>query len=189
MNKFKKFLAIIPARGNSKRIQNKNILPFNSKPMIFYAISAALNSKYISKVYVNSDSETINKISSQYGALIYKRSDKLADDKTYKLDVIKDFIKKKKTKEEYIVILQANSPQILTKHIDKCIKHFIKFKRDEVISVDINNNQDAAIRVIKKNKLFENNFGTHIGFVKTNLIDVNTREDYINLKKKYEKKK
>ncbi len=185
---YNKFVAIIPARGNSKRIKNKNILLYKNKPLISYSIVAAQKSKFIKNVFVSSDNNEILKISQKYGAKIYKRPIKLADDKTYKLEVIRDFLKKNKIKQKYIAILQANSPEIKIRHINKCITHFIKFKRDEVISVDKNNNQDSAIRIIKKYKLFENNFGTLIGFAKTNLIDINNYSDYLKLIKNAKKK-
>ena len=56
------YLAIIPARGGSKRLPNKNILPLNGKPLISYSIKAALSSKYIDKVIVSSDSKKILKV-------------------------------------------------------------------------------------------------------------------------------
>jgi len=185
---YNKFFAIIPARGNSKRVKNKNILLYKNKPLISYSIVAAQKSKFIKNVYVSSDSNQILNISKLFGAKTYKRPARLANDKTYKLQVIREFLKKTKVKEKFIVVLQANSPEIKSKHINKCINHFIKFSRDEVISVDKNNNQDSAIRIIKKFKLFENNFGTHIGFAKTDLIDINEYSDYTKLLKNAKKK-
>ena len=132
------------------------------------------------------DSKKILNISKLFGVQTYKRPARLANDKTYKLQVIREFLKKNKSKRKFIVVLQA-PPEIKSKHINKCINHFIKFSRDEVISVDKNNNQDLAIRIIKKFKLFENNFGTHIGFAKTDLIDINEYSDYTKLLKMQKK--
>ena len=53
------FLAIIPARGGSKRLPRKNVLPLSGKPLINWTIEAALNSKYIDKVLVSSDDDEI----------------------------------------------------------------------------------------------------------------------------------
>ena len=61
-------IAIIPARGGSKRIPKKNIIDFNGKPMIAWTIKAALESKLFSKVLVSTDSEEIAEISQKYGA-------------------------------------------------------------------------------------------------------------------------
>ena len=58
-----KFLAIIPARKNSKEILNKNIKKFNKKPLIYWTIKAAKKSKCFEKIIVSTDSEKIKKIS------------------------------------------------------------------------------------------------------------------------------
>ena len=64
-----KFLAIIPARGGSKRLPNKNILKLNNKPLIAWSIEAAKNSKYIDTVVVSSDSNKILNIAKQLNLL------------------------------------------------------------------------------------------------------------------------
>ena len=61
-------IAIIPARGGSKRIPKKNIIEFGGKPMIAWTIEAAINSNIFSKVLVSTDSEEIAEISQEYGA-------------------------------------------------------------------------------------------------------------------------
>ena len=58
-----KRLAIIPARGGSKRIKNKNLKNFHGKPLIYYSITAAKNSKIFDKIHVSSDSKKILKYS------------------------------------------------------------------------------------------------------------------------------
>ena len=55
----KKFIAIIPARGGSKQIKNKNIKKFLGKPLINWTIEAAIKSKVIDKIYVSTDSKKI----------------------------------------------------------------------------------------------------------------------------------
>ena len=55
-----KRLAIIPARGGSKRIKDKNLKLFYGKPLIYYSISAARNSKIFNKIHISSDSEIKN---------------------------------------------------------------------------------------------------------------------------------
>ena len=77
MYKNKTFLAIIPARGGSKRLPRKNVLDLNGKPLIAYSIEAGLNSKYIDKVIVTSDDEEILIISKVYGANTIQRPDEL----------------------------------------------------------------------------------------------------------------
>lgn len=86
-------LAIIPARGGSKRIPRKNIKLFCGKPMIAWSIEAALASGCFDKVIVSTDDEEIANVAKQYGAEVpFMRPKDLADDYTGTLPVIKQAI-------------------------------------------------------------------------------------------------
>ena len=74
-------IAIIPARGGSKRIPNKNIKEFNGKPIIAYSIEAAVNSLCFDKVIVSTDDLEIAAVSKSYGAEVpFMRPAELSDD-------------------------------------------------------------------------------------------------------------
>lgn len=81
-------VAIIPARGGSKRIPRKNIKPFCGKPLIAYSIEAAQKSGLFEYVYVSTDDEEIASVSASFGAQIIKRPKELADDFTGTTPVI-----------------------------------------------------------------------------------------------------
>lgn len=82
-------IAVIPARGGSKRIPRKNIKPFGGKPMIAYAIDAAITSGLFEHVIVSTDDDEIGTISRQYGAETpFVRPPELADDHTPTVPVI-----------------------------------------------------------------------------------------------------
>lgn len=82
-------IAIIPARGGSKRIPNKNIKPFLNKPIIAYAIEAAKRSELFAEVMVSTDSEEIAEVALRYGAKIpFLRDSETANDYCSTLDVI-----------------------------------------------------------------------------------------------------
>jgi len=86
-------IAIIPARGGSKRIPDKNIKLFCGKPIIAYSIEAALQSGVFDTVLVSTDNEKIAKIAREYGAEVpFMRPDFLADDHTGTTDVIEHAI-------------------------------------------------------------------------------------------------
>jgi len=90
-----KTLAIIPARGGSKRIPRKNIKDFLGKPIIAYSIEAALKSNLFDEVMVSTDDEGIASIAKQYGAKIpFMRSEKNADDFTGTGDVVFEVLNK-----------------------------------------------------------------------------------------------
>ena len=74
-------LAVIPARGGSKRIPKKNIIDFHGKPMIAWSITTAINSNLFDKVIVSTDDNNIAQISRDYGAEIpFIRPDNISDD-------------------------------------------------------------------------------------------------------------
>lgn len=78
----KKAIAIIPARGGSKRVPKKNIIDFLGKSMIAYTIEAALKSKCFEHVIVSTDSEEIAAVSREYGAEVPFLREANADDHT-----------------------------------------------------------------------------------------------------------
>lgn len=87
-------IAIIPARGGSKRIPRKNIKDFLGKPIIAYSIEAALSSSMFDCVMVSTDDEEIASISEKYGVEIpFFRSKKNADDYAILNDVLEEVIK------------------------------------------------------------------------------------------------
>lgn len=86
-------LAIIPARGGSKRIPRKNIKLFHGKPMIAYSIEAALNTGCFDKVLVSTDDQEIADIARQYGALVpFIRPAEISDDHATTMDVMQHAI-------------------------------------------------------------------------------------------------
>ncbi|MFT6152992.1 MAG: pseudaminic acid cytidylyltransferase [Bermanella sp.] len=86
-------IAIIPARAGSQRVTNKNIRPFNGKPIIAYSIEAALQSQLFDDVVVSTDSEKIANIAKQYGANVpWLRPKDIADHHTPTLPVIQHAI-------------------------------------------------------------------------------------------------
>lgn len=130
----KTFLAIIPARGGSKRLPRKNVLGLCGKPLIVHTIEAALKSEYINKVIVSSDDEEILNISSNFGADIIKRPVELASDTATTFDAIKHTIENVE-KYDYIVLLQPTSPLRNAKHIDEAIELLEIKNADAVVSV------------------------------------------------------
>lgn len=130
----KTFLAIIPARGGSKRLPRKNLLDLCGKPLIAWSIEAALKSKYISKVIVSSDDEEILNIAKKYKADFIKRPDELASDTATTFDALKHTLENV-GKYDYVVLLQPTSPLRSEKHIDEAIELLEEKSADAIISV------------------------------------------------------
>jgi len=134
MYKNKTFLAIIPARGGSKRLPRKNILDLKGKPLLAYSIEAGLKSKYIDKVVVSSDDDEILDISKKYGASIIARPNCLSTDTATSFDAIKHTIENTE-KCDYVVLLQPTSPLRSSQYIDEAIELLEEKNSDAIISV------------------------------------------------------
>ena len=151
MKNNKKFLAIIPARSGSKELRDKNILNLNRKPLLSYPIKSALNSKYIDKVILSTDSKKYTKIGKRYGAEIpFLRPKIISKDETPSSSFILhalNFFVKKRLKFDYIVLLEPTSPLTRSIDIDKAIDKIISSKCTSLVSV--------AKSKINKNDLFE----------------------------------
>lgn len=134
MYKNKTYLAIIPARGGSKRLPRKNVMNLEGKPLIAWTIIAGLKSKYIDKVIVSSDDTEILKIAEKYGSNILKRPSEFASDTATSFDAVFHAL----TNIEicnYTVLLQPTSPLRTSIHIDKAIELLEIKKADAIISV------------------------------------------------------
>jgi len=109
-------IAIIPARGGSKRIPKKNIKNFLGRPIIAYPIETAINSKLFDKVIVSTDDEEIAKVAEKYGAEApFVRPPELSDDFTGVNDVIKhtiNWLLKNNVKATYVCCIYATAPFI-----------------------------------------------------------------------------
>lgn len=133
-------LAIIPARGGSKGLPNKNIRLFCGKPLIAYTIEAALNSESISRVIVSTDSQEIADISKCYGAEVpFLRPAHLSTDTSSQYDAVVHLICELKKgdnfSDEDIIILQPTSPLRTSRHIDEAIETYLKSGAPALISV------------------------------------------------------
>ena len=110
----KKVLAVIPARGGSKGLPGKNILPINGKPLIAWTIEQAKACPLIDTVFVSTDSPEIAAVSEQYGVTVpFLRPSALASDTATSVDVILhvlDIYEKKGQFFDYIMMLQATCP-------------------------------------------------------------------------------
>ena len=135
MYKDKRFIAIIPARGGSKRLPKKNILPFLGKPLISWTINEALESSYIDLVTVSSEDQEILSVSKKNGAHVIHRPMSLARDESNSVDVIVHVLEYLKLKYDYFILLQATSPLRTSEYIDGAIEYLINKEADSVVSV------------------------------------------------------
>ena len=185
--KNKKVIAIIPARGGSKRLHKKNIYPIWGKPMIHWPIKAAKESKYISDVWVTTENEEISKISTESGAKVHKRNPKLSEDHVFKMEAIRNCFDEIGRDADIVVSLQANSPEITCEIIDNAIETFIENDRNELFSVGKDLMMNAAFRIMKGWYVFQKDLSTKTGSFVCDLIDVHTAEDVNRIEVRNEK--
>ena len=147
-----KIVALIPARGGSKGIKNKNIIDLCGKPLISYTIQAALESKYIDKVIVSTDSQEIADVAIKYGAEVpFLRPGELASDTSKTIDAVMHAVGElEKRKEQYdiLILLQATQPLRTADDIDSAIELFIKNKGQSLVSVSPVEDNPILIRTI-----------------------------------------
>jgi len=123
-------VAIIPARGGSKRLPGKNILDFNGKPMIAWTIEAALNSKLFDEVLVSTDSEEIAELSIKYGASVpFLRGKNYDDYSTVSeatITAINELFVYNNKSYQIVVQLMANCPLRTAESIIEQVQFFEK---------------------------------------------------------------
>jgi pseudaminic acid cytidylyltransferase len=115
-------IAIIPARGGSKRIPKKNIKEFCGKPLIAYSIEVALKSELFDKVIVSTDSDEIAKVAQSYGAEVQMRPDELSDDFTGTWDVVEYVLDTLKEKYDFVCTIYATAPFLEEKYLKEGYK-------------------------------------------------------------------
>lgn len=132
-------LAIIPARGGSKRIPRKNIKEFLGKPIISYSIDAALRSGLFDEVMVSTEDKMIADIALQYGACVpFYRSVENADDYATTLEVIDEVIERYKQegkKFDNICCIYPTAPFVSSSKLIEAFKLLIDQKYDAVVPV------------------------------------------------------
>ena len=130
-----KCIAIIPARGGSKRIPRKNIKEFYGKPLIAYSIETAKESNLFDKIIVTTDDEEIANIAREYGAEIpFLRPKELSDDFTGTADVAKhalEWLRKNGEIYDYACTIYATAPLLKSQYL---IEGFEKLRDSDAIN-------------------------------------------------------
>ena len=109
----KRIIAIIPARGGSKRLPGKNILQFLGKPLIAYSILLAKNCELVENVYVSTDDAKIAEVATAYGAIVINRPEELSTDNSRTVDAIRhtlEVVMKSEVQPDGVLTLQPTSP-------------------------------------------------------------------------------
>jgi len=128
-------LAIIPARGGSKGLPRKNVLPVNGRPLIAWTILAAQSSRVIDRLVLSSDDLEIIEVARQWGCDVpFRRPDHISDDAASSIDVIIHAISQLDS-YKYVALLQPTSPLRSTADIDDAFSLLLESGAPSCVSV------------------------------------------------------
>jgi CMP-N-acetylneuraminic acid synthetase len=143
-------IAIIPARGGSKRLLNKNSLSLGGIPLIAHSILyARKNSAIIDDIYVSTNDETIKKIALQYGVKVIDRPESLSGDFEPTVSALKYVLESLDFEVENVILLQATNPLRPQNLLKEAFENYCKENYDSLFTVSqshqkfgrINNNK------------------------------------------------
>lgn len=152
-------LALIPARGGSKSIPRKNLLPLLNQPLIAWSIQHAINSEHINRVIVSTDDEEIRDVAIEYGAEVpFIRPDELSQDLSTDLECFTHALNWLNEVEGYqpdlVVHLRPTGPARTIINIDRAISIFLEnMECDSLRSVSLADQTPFKMWLHKKNRL------------------------------------
>ena len=139
-------LAVIPARGGSKRFPRKNVALFRGKPLILWTIEAARESTLLDYIVVSSDDADILAFAATHDTHIMVRPDALATDTSTNENVLRHALTFYAFLVDYVVLLQPTSPLRTSADIDACIRLCFEFG-EPVVSYRADGTKNGAVYV------------------------------------------
>ncbi len=146
-----KTIAIIPARGGSKRLSNKNVLSLGGIPLIAHSILyAQKNSDIIDEIYVSTDDDKIKEVALKYGAKVIDRPEHLSGDFEPTVSALKHVLESIEINVESVILLQATNPLRPQNLLQETFEVYQKGNYDSLFTVSRNHQ--------KLGKIVENKF-------------------------------
>lgn len=145
-----KTIVLIPARGGSNRLPNKNILSLGGIPLIAHSILYAQKNKaIIDDIYVSTDDEAIKKIALQYGAKVIDRPESLSGDIEPTVTALRHVLEALDFKVENVVLLQPTNPLREEKLLQEAFEIFQSGNYDSLFTVTRNHHKLGKIEANK----------------------------------------
>jgi len=119
-----------PARGGSKGIPRKNLVPLCGKPLLVWTIEAAKRSRLLDRYVVSTEDQEVAQVARRYGAEVLERPPELATDEASTLSVLQHLVSR--VPADTVVLLQATSPIRDEGLIDRCITRFLETGADSL---------------------------------------------------------
>lgn len=187
-------LCLIPARGGSKRLIDKNVVLLRDKPLIIYTIEAALQSGLTENVYVTTDHEGIAGISEKAGArLMPERPAYLSSDEAFLTDVIRyalEYFKDQGAGFEHIMVLQPTCPLRSAFDISEAWKTYMASGKPFLVSIVKNDHpvywscgldDNDVIRPVIPDKFLARSQDLPDTFMRNGAISIGRSEDFLNI--------
>jgi len=182
-----KIIGVVLAKEDSKRLQHKNMLLINEKPIFMYAVESLVYTKLIDKpIYVSTDSRQIKEIANNNSDIkVLSRHSKLCAKSAGMQEVFKDI---DKTINDYdiMVSVKANCPEVFSVLVEDCIRMLINNNLEEVRVVDGTGLETGVVWVMKKSAVLRNGLSVYFGVVQSDVREIHTEEDYEVIKESME---
>ncbi len=187
-------LAIMPARGGSKRLPRKNTLEICGLPMFVYTAFNVLDCGYVSELIVSTESVDIIELCLRHKLSYFKRNPSLSNDETPKHAVIVDYLENVGTLKPYVMSVQPNSPEITPADLVRIRNFFDRYVFPEspireVVTVNSDLVQNGAVRLMTTTAAKQRLLSSYLGVYVTDYIDIHTQTDYLGVKLKLEKER
>ena len=144
-----KSIAIIPARGDSKRLVNKNIKLLGGIPLLVYSINYAKQVDFIEAVYVTTDDDAIKLVALEYGAIVVDRPQELSGDLEPTVSALKHVLETLDYEVENVVLLQATNPLRPENLLNEAFQIYKKNNCDSLFTVTRNYQKFGKIKNAK----------------------------------------
>lgn len=175
-------IAVIPARGGSKRLPRKNVAPLLGRPLIGWTIEAALGSRHLGpgSVWVSTEDAEIAAAARSAGAGVVDRPDALAGDAIWTEPVIRhavEVVEEEQGAVEQVAWMNACVPELTAADIDRAFERLVAERLREVVSVDAEGRSNSAVRVLRRETLFQDRLSVGFAVMRLDYVDIHTEEE------------
>jgi CMP-2-keto-3-deoxyoctulosonic acid synthetase len=176
-------VAVIPARGGSKRLPGKNLAPLLGRPLLGWVVDAALASGYVTadRLIVSSDDPAVLAFAREVGVVALERPAELATDDVWTEPVLRHAVVRweadRGTRADVVLWLNASIPEVTAEHIAACVERLVDAGFREVMTVDADGVLTSAARAMVRDALDQHALSAGAATIPGHYIDVHTADD------------
>ena len=168
-------LTIIPAKLDSIRLKNKNILELKGKPLFLHSVDYAQQSKYNPDILISTESDVVIDICNDNNIPYILRSKKLCGDVEV-VDVYLDIINQIKEEYDLVVCLQPDNPN-RSHTFDECVDYMLENNYDDLVTINPEYKRSGSVRIFKYQYLKKGQVSKRLGCIKDNATDIHYEQD------------